>query len=148
MIIHESLIELHMKSKSKTEIIETLAYKAKELGCIGEVEGFLQDVFALEESFPTAFGYGIAVPYGRNRYVLTPFVAFARTEEAFCWDHRTDHEVRLIFLGGMPEEEGDDLESKVITHMSGGLTNQSYRKRFLSSTTAIEIVEIFKEMGL
>lgn len=51
MIIHESLIELHMKSKSKTEIIETLAYKAKELGCISEVEGYLKDVFALEESF-------------------------------------------------------------------------------------------------
>jgi len=148
MIIHESLIELHMKSKSKKEIIETLAYKVKKLGCISEVEGYLQDVFALDESLPIAFGYGIAIPYGKSRYVLTPFIAFARSEEAFTWDHRVDHEARIIFLIGVPEEQDDDFDFKMLTHMSGGLTNESFRRRFLQTSDAAEVVDIFKEMGL
>ncbi|EIW17752.1 MULTISPECIES: PTS sugar transporter subunit IIA [Pelosinus] len=148
MIIHESLIELHMKSKSKMEIIETLAHKAKELSCISEVEGYLKDVFALDESLPIAFGYGIAIPYGKGRYVLTPFIAFARSEEAFTWDHRVDHEARLIFLIGIPEEQDDDFDFQMLTHMSGGLTNESFRRRFLQTSDAAEVVELFKEMGL
>jgi len=148
MIIHKSLIELHVKSKNKTEIIATLARKAKELGCISDVTGYIQSVFALDESFPTAFGYGIAIPYGKSTYVKTPFIAFARSDEAFQWDSRVDHKVRLIFLIGMPEEQDEDLDFKMLTHMSGGLTNESYKKRLLGAVNAAQVVVIFEEMGL
>jgi PTS system fructose-specific IIA component len=148
MIIHESLIELHLKSKNKTEIIETLARKAKELGRISDVTGYIQSVFALDESFPTAFGYGIAIPYGKSSSAKNPFIAFARSDDAFQWDSRVDHKVRLIFLIGMPEEQDEDLDFKVLTHMSGGLTNEAYRKRLLAAADATEVVAVFKEMGL
>ena len=148
MIIHKSLIELHVKSKSKAQIIETLACKVKELGRIRDVEGYIQAVFALDESFPTAFGYGVAIPYGKSNYVLSPFIAFARSEDAFQWDHRVDHEVHLIFLVGVPEEQDEDLDFKMLTHMSGGLKNESYRKRLLQAADAAEVVAIFEEMGL
>lgn len=147
MIIHESLIELHVKSKSKTEIIESLAHKANELGRISDVTGYLQAVFALDEAFPTAFGYGIAIPYGKSHHVVSPFIAFARSDELFQWDSRTDHETRLIFLIGMPEGQEDDLDFKLLTHLSGGLTNESYRKRLLQAADAAEVVELFTEMG-
>jgi PTS system fructose-specific IIA component len=147
MIIHESLIELYEKSKSKTEIIETLARKAKELGRISDVTGYLQAVFALDESFPTAFGYGIAIPYGKSHHVVAPFIAFARSDDAFQWDSRVDHEARLIFLIGVPEGQEEDLDFKLLTHLSGGLTNESYRKRLLQAADAAEVVNIFKEMG-
>jgi PTS system fructose-specific IIA component len=148
MVIHESLIELHVKSKNKAEIIEILARKAKELGRISNIAGYIQSVFALEESFPTAFGYGIAIPYGKSSCVKTPFIAFARSDKAFCWDSRVDHEVRLIFLIGVPEEQEEDLDFKMLTHMSGGLTNESYRRRLLQATDAAEVVKIFGEIGL
>lgn len=148
MIIHNSLIELHVKSKNKNEIIEILARKAKELGHISDVTGYVQSVFALDESFPTAFGYGIAIPYGKSSYVLTPFIAFARSDEVFQWDSRVDHTVRLIFLIGMPEQQDEDWDFKVLTHLSGGLTNEAYRRRLLVAADAAEVVAIFKEMGL
>lgn len=148
MIIHKSLIELHLKSKNKTEIIEALAQKAKELGRISDVTGYIESVFALDESFPTAFGYEIAIPYGKSSCVLTPFVAFARSDDAFQWDSRVDHNVRLIFLIGMPEGQDEDLDFKVLTHLSGGLTNEAYRKRLLAAGDAAEVMAIFKEMGL
>ncbi len=147
MIIHKSFIELHVKSKSKTEIIETLAQKAKELGRISDVTGYLQAVFALDESFPTAFGYGIAIPYGKSRHVVSAFIAFARSDDAFQWDNRVDHEARLIFLIGMPEGQDEDLDFKLLTHLSGGLTNELYRKRLLQAADAAEVLHIFKDMG-
>jgi PTS system fructose-specific IIA component len=148
MIIHKSLIELHLKSKNKTEIIEALARKAKKLDRISDITGYIQSVFALDESFPTAFGYDIAIPYAKSNYVLTPFIAFARSDDAFQWDSRVDHKVRLIFLIGIPEEQDEELDFKVLTHMSGGLTNEAYRKRLLAAADAAEVVAIFKEMGL
>ena len=148
MIIHESLIELQAKSKNKAQIIEDLARKAKELGCIRNVTGYIEAVFALEETFPTAFGYGIAIPFGKCSDVKTPFIAFARSEEAFTWDNGVDHEARLIFLMGIPEEQEDLLDIKMLIHMSGGLTNESLRKRLLQADDAAAVVAIFEEMRL
>jgi PTS system fructose-specific IIA component len=148
MIIHESLVELHVKSNGKKQIIETLARKANKLGRISDVEGYIQAVFALDESFPTAFGYGVAIPYGKSSYVQTPFIAFARSDDRFQWDRRVDHEVRLIFLIGVPENQEEDLDFKMLTHVSGGLTNESYRKKLLEADDATEVVAIFEEMGL
>lgn len=148
MIIHESLIELHIKSKDKNEIIETLAGKAKEFSHISDVTGFVKAVFAFDESFPNTFGYGIAIPYAKSSYVLNPFIAFARSEEVFMWDSRADHEARLIFLIGVPEGQEADLEFTLLLQMYGCLTNESYRRRLLEADSITKVMAVFAEMGL
>ncbi|MCC5466806.1 PTS sugar transporter subunit IIA [Pelosinus baikalensis] len=148
MIIHESLIELNMKSKNKAEIIETLAQKAKSLGRIRDVAGFIQAVFAREALFPTAIGYGIAIPHGKSSDVEIPFIAFARSQEEFLWDGRSEHKVRLIFLIGVPEEQASDLHLKILANISRGLMNDSYRERLERAMDVCEVMEIFEEMGL
>jgi PTS system fructose-specific IIA component len=148
MIIHESLIELHITSQDKTEIIETLARKAGELGRICDVAGYMQAVFAREELFSTAIGYGIAIPHGKSSFVQEPFIAFARSQEEFLWDSRSEHRVRLIFLIGVPEEQASDLHLKILANISRGLMNDSYRERLEQVTDVSEVMGIFEEMGL
>ncbi len=148
MIIHESFIELHITSKDKTEIIETLARKAKKLGRIRDVAGYIQAVFAREELFSTAIGYGIAIPHGKSSFVEEPFIAFARSEEEFLWDSRSEHKVRLIFLIGVPEEQTSDLHLKILANISRGLMNDSYRERLVGAGDVAEVIRIFEEMGL
>ncbi|AIF52876.1 PTS sugar transporter subunit IIA [Pelosinus sp. UFO1] len=148
MIIHESLIALNLQSKNKVEIIETLARKARKLGRIRNVKGYMQAVFAREELFSTAIGYGIAIPHGKSSFVEVPFIAFARSQEEFLWDSRSEHRVRLIFLIGVPEEQANDLHLKILANISRGLMNDSYRERLLQATSVVKIVAIFSEMGL
>lgn len=148
MIIHESFIELHITSKDKTEIIKTLAQKARELGRIREVAGFTKAVFAREELFSTAIGYGIAIPHGKSSFVKEPFIAFARSEEEFLWDSRSEHKVKLIFLIGVPEEQASDLHLKILANISRGLMNDSYRERLLGARDVAEVMRILGEMGL
>lgn len=148
MIIHESLIELNLKSKNKAEIIETLARKAKSLGRIRDVVGFTKAVFAREELFPTAIGYGIAIPHGKCSDVEVPFIAFARSQEEFLWDSRSEHKVSLIFLIGVPEEQANDLHLKILANISRGLMNDSYRERLEQAGDVCEVMGIFEEMGL
>ncbi|AJQ29349.1 PTS sugar transporter subunit IIA [Pelosinus fermentans] len=148
MIIHESLIELNMQSKYKAEIIETLAQKAKSLGRICDVARFTQAVFAREVLFPTAIGYGIAIPHGKCSDVEVPFIAFARSQEEFVWDSRSEHGVKLIFLIGVPEEQASDLHLKILANISRGLMNDSYRERLEQAGDVCEVMRIFEEMGL
>jgi PTS system fructose-specific IIA component len=148
MIIHESLIELNMKSKNKAEIIAILAQKAEELGRISNFKGYMQAVFAREQLFSTAIGYGIAIPHGKSSYVEVPFIAFARSQEEFLWDSRSEHRVRLIFLIGVPEEQASDLHLKILANISRGLMNDSYRERLVQATDVGEVVGILGEMGL
>lgn len=148
MVIHESLIELNITSKSKNEIIKHLSRKAGELGYVSDVRGFLQAVFAREELFSTAIGYGIAIPHGKSSYVQEPFIAFAKSQEAFSWDSKTEQGVRLIFLLGVPEEKANDLHLRILANISRGLMNDAYRERLVQATSAAEIVAIFGEMGL
>jgi len=148
MIIHESLIELNMKSKKRAEIIEILVRKAKSLGRIRDVAGFTQAVFSREALFPTAIGYGIAIPHGKCSDVEVPFIAFARSQEEFIWDSRSEQDVRLIFLIGVPEEQASDLHLKILANISRGLMNDSYRERLDQATDVCEVMRIFEEMGL
>lgn len=148
MIIHESFIELHITSKDRTEIIETLARKAKKLGRIRDVAGYIQAVFAREELFSTAIGYGIAIPHGKSSFVEEPFIVFARSEEEFLWDSRSEHKVRLIFLIGVPEEQASDLHLKILANISRGLMNDSYRERLVGAGDVAEVMGILGEMGL
>lgn len=148
MIIHKELIELHVTSKDKIEIIKVLAHKAQQLGLISDFSGYIQTVLALDESFPNTFGYGIAIPYAKSSYVLTPFIAFARSEEVFMWDSRADHEARLIFLIGVPEGQEADLELTLLLQMYGCLTNESYRRRLLEADNIAKVMAVFAEMGL
>jgi PTS system fructose-specific IIA component len=117
MITNESLIELHLKSTNKTVIIENLARKAKELGRVSNLAGYLEAVFA-------------------------------RSDEPFRWDDRVDLGARFIFLIGVPEEQEDDLNFKLLANMSGGLTNELYRKQLLQAENAREVVAVFRRMGL
>jgi PTS system fructose-specific IIA component len=148
MIIHESLIELNLKSKNRTEIIETLAQKAEELGRINNFTGYVQAVFAREELFSTAIGYGIAIPHGKSSFVEEPFIAFARSPEEFICDSRSEHKVRLIFLIGVPEEQASDLHLKILANISRGLMNDSYRERLVGARDVLEVMGIFEQMGL
>lgn len=148
MIIHESLIELHITSKDKTDIIEILAQKARDLGRIRDVAGFIKAVFDREELFSTAIGYGIAIPHGKSSYVKEPFIVFARNQEEFLWDSRSEHRVRLIFLIGVPEEQASDLHLNILANISRGLMNDSYRERLVGAGDVAEVMGIFEEMGL
>jgi PTS system fructose-specific IIA component len=114
MITSESLIELHLKSTNKTEIIENLAKRAKKAGRISDVERYMQAVSVREELFYTVIGYGVAIPDGKSSCVESPFIAFARSDKPFLWDSRTDLGARLIFLIGVPEEQEDDLDFKLM----------------------------------
>lgn len=148
MIIHESLIELDLKSKNKTEIIENLARKAWELGRIRDAAEFTKAVFDREALFSTAIGYGIAIPHGKGSFVEEPFIAFARSQEEFFWDSREENAVRLIFLIGVPEEQASDLHLKILANISRGLMKESYRRRLEQAEDARKVLEIVEEMGL
>ena len=148
MIIHESLIALNLPLTNKVEIIETLARKARKLGRIRSVKGYMQAVFAREEVFSTAIGYGIAIPHGKSSVVEAPFLAFARSQEEFLWDSRLEHGVRLIILIGVPEEQDSDLHLKIVADIRRELMKDSYRERLLQASSVAEIVAIFGEMGL
>lgn len=148
MIIHESLIDLNVLSKDKDEIIGDLACKAEKLGRISSIVGYLQAVFAREELFSTAIGYGIAIPYGKSSCVKKPFIAFAKSNKAFTWDSRSEQKVRFIFLIGVPEEKGNELHLKIAANISRSLMNDSYRERLVQATSTRKIVAIFGEMGL
>jgi PTS system fructose-specific IIA component len=148
MITNESLIELQLKSKNKEEIIRSLARKAGEVGRVNNVAGYIEAVFAQEELFYTVIGYGVAMPYGKSIYVENPFIAFARSDEPFRWDNRVDLEANLIFLIGVPEGQNNDLAFELISHMSGGVTNASYREGLLKAKDAAKVVAVFKKMGL
>jgi mannitol/fructose-specific phosphotransferase system IIA component (Ntr-type) len=148
VITSESLIELHLRSTNKTEIIENLAIRAKKAGRISDINGYMQAVSEVEKRHSTVLGYGIAIPYGKSSCVQSPFIAFARSDETFRWDIRTDLGTKFVFLIGVPEDQNIDLDLKLLSNMCGGMKNISKREKLLKANSATEVMTIFKEMGL
>ena len=148
MIINESLIELNRKIESKEKLIENLARKAGEAGCVRDVAGYMQSILEQEESFPSAIGYGIAIPHGKSKFVQNPFLAFANSQAPFLWDKRTDQKVGLIFLIGVPKENATDTHLKILANICRGLRNQSHGERLVKATDVNQVMAVFEKWGL
>lgn len=143
MITSESLIELHLKSKDKDEIIESLARKAGKLGRISDVAGYLEAVNVREAIFPTVIGYGIAVPYGKSSFVEKPFIAVGRSDEAFRWDRRVDLGTRRWFW--MKRRPAVFFERDGVLNVDRGYICRRRELEWMPGV--IETIELLNERG-
>lgn len=147
-IISPSLIFLDEDLKSKDDIIFRIAKVAKENNYIIDEKVFYNSVMAREDEVPTAIGYGVAIPHGKNDTVQSPFIAFFRTNESITWTEGFDDTVRLVFQIGVPETGTEKLHLKFISQVSKKLLDDDFRKKLLLISSKTEVYNLLKSISL
>ena len=68
-ILDENIIDLHLKSTTKDEVLHDLSAHLLEAGYIEDIEQFVKDIYVREAEGITGMGNHIAIPHGKSQDV-------------------------------------------------------------------------------
>lgn len=140
-VITTDLILLDSELDNQDEVIQHIVETAEFVGYVEEADVLYEAVKKREAEVPTAIGYDIAIPHGKNETVLHPFIAFIRVKEAFQWTKENEEMVRLIFLIGVPQNSEGTMHLKFISQLSKRLLDDEFREKLLNENDKNKIYE-------
>lgn len=142
-ILDESVVRVHLKGKSKDEIINEMIAIVNHSNKITDIEKVREAIFEREKIMSTGVGNGFAIPHGKSDAVLDIVAAFAITEEPIDYESLDEQPVHLIFLlVGKDSMVGPHI--KLLSRISRLMNKEDFRKKLLDAKTAKEVIEIFK----
>lgn len=100
----ESLISLHLKSKTKGEVISELVGLVSRSTIIKDADQLKKDILEREELVTTGVGYGVAFPHAKTGAAKAIVIAFGRSEAGVDFDAMDRKPVQLFFLIAAPED--------------------------------------------
>lgn len=142
-ILDESVVRVHLKGKSKDEIINEMIAIVNHSNKITDIEKVREAIFEREKIMSTGVGNGFAIPHGKSDAVLDIVAAFAITEEPIDYESLDEQPVHLIFLlVGKDSMVGPHI--KLLSRISRLMNKEDFRKKLLDAKTSKEVIEIFK----
>lgn len=104
LLFSPELIFVHMKVKSKEEILKFMCDKMYEKGVV--TDEFFDTVMERESRTTTAIGSGVSLPHGSPAEVNESKVAIAILDEPIQWDNES---VEMVFLLGFKMITKDEI---------------------------------------
>lgn len=146
-MIDKNLMFIKAKSQSREEVLNEFASAAYKNGYITTQEEFIDAVMEREMEMSTSIGNQIAIPHGRSKSVLKPFVGYMNTSTAFSWDD-SEKLVNLVFLIGVPEKLEGTLHLKILSQISRNLIKESFREKLNNSVTIDDVYLLLREIEI
>ena len=109
-LIQNNYIFLDENYKSKQDVLEFIAKKAKEYGICKDENGLLADLLKREQEFSTGLQDGFAIPHARSSYVEKVSVFFIRNVSKLDWETLDDSEVHNLFALLVPEKNEEIIQ--------------------------------------
>lgn len=145
-MISKELIKTQVNLKSKEDILNACIEMAYQEGKLNDRAAYKAAVLKREEEFSTALGYLVAIPHGQSDGVNEPWVVVMNTKESFKWDERSDNEVKLIFLIGVPMKNREKSHLEILANISRNLMDDEFRERMINVKSDEEAFKILKKM--
>lgn len=143
-ILDKRVIDLNMEERDKDGVIRHLAGLLKEAGYIGDLEGYIRDVYLREQEGITGIGGHVAIPHGKSDHVGRVGIAVGKTREMVDWESYDGEPSQLFFLFAVPSDsEGAKEHLRLIAELAGKLGNDTTMKRLQSADTYEDLIAAF-----
>ncbi|WP_018247491.1 BglG family transcription antiterminator [Orenia marismortui] len=128
----DDLIYISLDLKSKEEIIKNLSKELVDKEFVEE--GFVNSALEREEITSTAVGNGVAIPHGRDSYVLESKIAIATLNNPIKWENE---EVSIVLLLALERERSKNFfkyfhrildDKKILEEIKRANTKEEIRK--------------------
>lgn len=138
-LLKQETIELHLKSKTKAEVIDELIDQLDQAGRLNDREDFKRAILAREEQSTTGIGEGIAIPHAKTAAVRTPAIAFGRSLDGIDYEALDGQPSQLFFM--IAASEGANNEHlETLSRLATYLMDQDFRNVLLEAKTKEEIL--------
>lgn len=97
-VLTEELIDLHLKGRTKDDVLKEMVQILYDSGRISDYDEFLADVYLREEEGMTGIGDAIAIPHGKSDSVQLTSVVVGRADGDIEWNSIDGKPVRLVIM--------------------------------------------------
>jgi fructose PTS system EIIBC or EIIC component len=143
-LLTKETIILHLKAKTKEEVINELVAKLQEAGVLTDAQVFKEAIWAREAQSTTGVGDGIAIPHAKTAVVKRPVVAFGRSKEGIDYDALDGKPSRLFFMIAAPEG-ANNTHLEALARLSSMLMDASFRTQLESASNEEEVLRLIEE---
>ncbi len=139
-LITESQVVLDLAAPDRHAATRILAETLLPSGRATDLDSFLADVRAREETMATGLPGGIGIPHARSAAITEPSLVFGRSREGIDWGAK-DGPATLVFLIAAPEG-GGEAHMQVLPKLAKALMRSDFREALTEARTEAEVVEI------
>lgn len=145
-VLNERCIELHLKGKTKDEVLNEMVDLLYKDQAISSKEVFLEDVYFRESEGITGIGDGIAIPHGKSDSVVHTAVAIGRSDHDLEWNSIDDQPVRLVILLAIKSLD-KTVHMKLLSNVATSLCQRSVIDQIFICEDKKKIIELFEQKG-
>lgn len=143
-ILDQRVIDLNMEAVNKDEVIRHLAGLLRGAGYIGDLEGYINDVYLRETEGITGIGNHVAIPHGKSPHVDQVGIAVGRTKCMVEWESYDGEPSDLFFLFAVPaDSEGAKEHLRLIAELAGKLGNETTLAMLRAAGTYEDLIAAF-----
>ncbi|EZP77390.1 PTS system fructose subfamily transporter subunit IIC [Parageobacillus genomosp. 1] len=143
-LLTKETIILHLKAKTKKEVIDELVAKLQEAGVLADARAFKEAIWAREAQSTTGVGDGIAIPHAKTTTVKRPAVAFGRSKAGIDYDALDGKPSHLFFMIAAPEG-ANNTHLEALARLSSMLMDASFRAQIESASDEEEVLRLIAE---
>lgn len=125
-VIHEELIIVGTKAKSKAEIIDQLGQLLEEKGYVTSADEFIKDVYLREEEGETGIGQGVAIPHGKSSAVKETTVAIAVLDQEIEWETLDGKGVKMVIMFAVKDSDANTTHVLLLQQVAILLANDTF----------------------
>jgi len=136
-------IKVPLAATAKQAAIEELVDLLSASGKVKSGSTLKEAVWTREQTRTTGIGHGLAIPHGKCAGVESLAIAMGKPAIPMDFAAIDNKPVRLIILLASPPDKTSD-HIQALAHISRLMTMEEFRNRIYQSTSADEILELFK----
>ncbi len=140
-LLDAELVTINSDSASKQEVIHELVNLLYAAGRVNERDRLEDAVFAREEVYSTALGFGFAIPHCKNDVVVADSIAVVKLVQPIRWGDE-DSTVSFAILLAMRESAKDNTHMQVFSKLARKLMNEEFRARLTSAKIPADVIHL------
>lgn len=119
-VIIPETVDLNIENiKCKDELFQYMASLFKKAGKIKSEKKYLESLYEREGIGPTYMGNNIAIPHGKSDTVISPAIAFCRSNDGILYkSHDEVGTAKLIFMLAIPKSTAPNDYIKVLSTLA------------------------------
>lgn len=143
-VLNTDLIELHLKGKTKDEVLCEMVQMLYDNKRISDYDVFLADVYEREKEGLTGIGDGIAIPHGKSDSVLLTSVVVARSDEGIDWNSIDGQPVKIVIMLAIKSFD-KTVHIKLLSKIATSLCDKKTIEELLKVENKEEVITLFSD---
>lgn len=135
-ILTQGCILNNVAAGSRNEVIKTLTDNLWLQSRTVNREKLAEDIWKREDSFPTAVGYGFAIPHTKSDYISHSTISIAKLQEPVQW---AEQSVNIVIMLTIRKDSSDNEHMKYFSQLARKIMNEDFRNEISRSKTVSEI---------